>query len=231
MLDYIDKKKGIKYTFVVKSDWVEKISSYTLLLENDVYKKYDSIITNLSGELIICNDLTKLDGFCKKIVQETYQEYLDFICKRDFKKEQWVYNILDGISEQDKVLYQDDLIVICPNYTWGGQDLTRMHILTFPKDKSIRTIRDLNSTHLELLNWIREKTYQIIKLTYGFDSDIIKVFLHYAPTTYHLHVHFLLISNTDTNSSVEYSHNLTNIIENIKINSNYYQIIKLDKRI
>jgi len=231
MLHHIDKTMGIKYTFIVKSDWIKKISGNKILLENDVYKKYNSTITDLSGELIICNDLTKLDEFCIKIVQETYQEYLEFISKRDFIKEKWIYNILDGISEQNKILYQDDKIVICPNYTWDEIDMLKMHILTFPKDKSIHSIRDLHSFHLELLNWIKEKTYQTIKLIYGFDSNIIKVFLHYAPSTYHLHVHFVLISNKETNSSVEYSHNLSNVIENIKIYSNYYQIVKLDKRI
>lgn len=231
MLHNINKEKGQKYTFVVKSNWVDKIVSYDEIFSNDVFKKYNSTLNGIEGELIICSDLSKLDGFCKKISKESYQEYLDFISKRDFKKEQWVYNILDGIAEQDKILFRDDQIVIAPNYTWDGKDLTKMYLLTFPLDKSLHSIRDLNHNHIELLKHSRTKTLQIIKSEYGFDSEHIKMYLHYAPTTYHLHIHFVLISNIDTNSSVEYSHELNSVIFNLEIKSDYYQVFEMNKRI
>lgn len=231
MLHSINKEQGCKYTFIVKSNWTDKIVSYDSIMENDVFKKYNSTLNNLEGELIICEDLKKLDGFCKKIVPETYEEYLDFISKRDFKKEDWVYNILDGKSEQDKILYKDEQIVICPNYTWDGNDLSKMYLLTFPTDKTLHSIRDLTDKNIELLEHIKNKTLEIIKEKYDFEKETIKIYLHYAPTTYHLHVHFVLVSNTDVNSSIEYSHDLTNVIYNLKINSNYYQIITMNKRI
>ena len=40
-----------------------------------------------------------------------------------------------------------------------------------------------------------------------------------------------LISNTDANSSVEYSHDLNTVITNLKIKSDYYQSVMLNKRI
>lgn len=231
MLHHINKEQGKKYTFIVKSNWTDKIVEYDQIFSNDVYQKYKSQLNGVEGELIVCTNLNKLDGFCKKIVEETYQEYQDFILTRDFSKEQWVYNILDGLSEQDKILYRDDTIVISPNYTWDGQDISKMYLLVFPTDKSIHSLRDLNSTHIQLLEYIKSKTLEIIKTTYGFDSSIIKMYLHYAPTTYHLHVHFVLVSNTDTNSSVEYSHDLSTVITNLKIKSDYYQTVVLNKRI
>jgi m7GpppX diphosphatase len=239
MLHYIDKEQNKKYTFIPQSKWIDYLKKEEKTFENDVYTKYSSRVENLQGELIECVDLSKLDGFCKKIIKESYQDYQEFISKRDFKKEQWVYNILDGKAEQESILYQDDLIVILPNYTWKynpnnsdtNTDLSQMYLLTFPKDKLIHSLRDLNSTHLELLEHIQKQTFKVIKNTFGFDSDIIKSFVHYSPTTYHLHIHWVLISNTTVNSSVEYSHNLTNIISNIGIKSNYYQSVILDKRI
>ncbi len=231
MLHKIDKDQGKKYTFIVKSNWVDKIVSTEQTFSNDVFVKYEASLNNLEGELIVCSDLKKLDGFCKKITRETYSEYLDFISKRDFKKELWVYNILDGISEQDKILYKDDSIVIAQNYIWDGKDLSKMYLLAFPMDKKLHSIRDLDGSHVILLEFIKTKTLEIIKTTYGFDSDIIKMYLHYAPSTYHLHVHFVLVSNTDTNSSCEYSHELSNVIENLKINSDYYKLIVMNKRI
>ena len=161
MLHKLDKDQGKKYTFIVKSNWVDKIVSKEQTFSNDVFVKYEASLNNLEGELIICSDISKVDEFCKKVVRETYLEYLDFISKRDFKKEQWVYNILDGIAEQDKILYRDEQIVIAPNYTWANAngnangnsngngnenaisntDLTRMYLLVFPTNKSIHSIR------------------------------------------------------------------------------------------
>ncbi len=232
MLHKIDKDQGKKYTFIVKSNWVDKVVNTEQTFTNDVFVKYKSTLNEVEGELIICSDLKKLDGFCKKISRETYSEYLDFISKRDFKKEQWVYNILDGLAEQDKILYKDEKIVVAPTYTWVDyNDLSKMYLLVFPMNKKLHSIRDLDGSHIELLEFIKSKTLEIIKSTYGFESDVIKMYLHYAPSTYHLHVHFVLVSNTDTNSSCEYSHELSNVIENLKINSDYYKLVVMNKRI
>jgi len=246
MLQKINKITNKKYTFIPNSNWNESIYLNECIYSNDIYSKYKSSI-NIEGELIICNDITKLDEFNTKIVQETYQEYLEIIKNRDLKKEQWVYNILDGKSENDKILYRDDKIVIIPNYTWNSPrfsniyekkiimedniDLSKMHILTFPLDKSLHTIRSLNNSHVSLLKHIKNKTLEIIKEIYNFDKDQIKIYFHYAPSTYHLHVHFTLITYTEINSSVEYSHELSNVIFNLENISDYYQKILMNKRI
>jgi hypothetical protein len=238
----INKEENKKYTFVPKSNWIENVKKQEKIFENDVYSKYNCVIENVTGELIECTDLTKLDDFSKKIVKETYQEYKNFISQRDFKKEQWVYNILDGVAEQDKILYRDDLFVLLPNYTWNYVydnmgilnskiDLSQMYLLAFPTDKLIHSLRDLNDSHIKLLEHIQLKTLQIIKKIFDFDSEIIRAFVHYSPSTYHFHIHWTLITNINVNSSVEYSHNLSNIITNIKIKNDYYQIVELDKRV
>lgn len=86
MLVYIDSDKNKKYTFITQSKWIDNLKKEEKTFENDVYTKYISHIENLQGELIECSDLTKLDGFSKKIIKETYQEYLQFISQRDFVK-------------------------------------------------------------------------------------------------------------------------------------------------
>jgi diadenosine tetraphosphate (Ap4A) HIT family hydrolase len=234
MLHSINKEENKKYTFITKSNWTDKIEVLPdgLLFTNDVYTKQTAIINDLDGELIICSDINKLDGFCKKVEYETYQEYKKIISNRDWSKEQWVYNILDGIAEQDKILYQDDRILIAPNYTWAktGDDnnLSKMYLLVFPMDRKLHTLRDLNFAHIELLEYIKNKTLDVIKEKYGFDSNIIKMFIHYAPSTYHLHIHFVSVSNTDVNSSIEYSHDLDSVINILKIKSDYYQSVDID---
>lgn len=235
MFHSLNKQEGIKYTFICKDDWINKIEyvQNEITFTNDVYSKQNIKLNNLVGELIICKDINKLDGFCKKIINETYEEYLEIISKRDWTKEQWVYNILEGKAEQDKIIYRDEHIIIIPNYTWDGINTLKMYLLVFPIDKNLYTLRDLNHIHIVLLNHIKTKTLEIIKLTYGFDSDIIKMFIHYAPSTYHLHVHFVLVSNSEVNSSCEYSHDLNTVINILRIKSDYYQSnsIPIKKRI
>ena len=233
MLHSINKEESKKYTFITKTDWTNKIEYIHdgPIFTNDIYSKHKAKITNLEGELIVCKDINKLDEFYKKIIPETYQEYLEIISQRDFSKEQWVYNILDGIAEQNKIIYRDEYIVIIPNYTWDCMDITKMYLLVFPNDKTLHTLRDLTKTNIDLLVHIKTKTLEVIKSMWGFDSNIIKMYLHYTPSTYHLHIHFVLISNFDVNSSIEYSHDLDNVINTLKIKSDYYQIITMNKRI
>lgn len=235
MISTINKEEGIKYTFITKSDWTKKILFIPdgIILSNDIYSKHSVKIDNLDGELIICKDINKLDEFFFKIIYETYEEYLEIISKRDWIKDKWIYNILDGIAEQDKIIYKDDQIVIIPNYTWDENNNLKMYLLVFPIDKTLHTLRDLNNSHIKLLTHIKNKTLETIKLIYGLDSNIIKMFIHYLPSTYHLHVHFVLISNLDVNSSTEYSHDLDTVINILGIKSDYYQseYISIKKRI
>jgi m7GpppX diphosphatase len=138
---------------------------------------------------------------------------------------------LDGIAEQDAILYCDKHVIVIPNYSWNGKDIEKMHILTFPTDKLLRSIRDLTANHIELLQYCKEKTIETIKKTYGFNEQMIKMYFHYSPSTYHLHIHSVLTSNTDCNSSVEYSHELSNVIFNLSLKSDYYQLAIMNKRI
>jgi diadenosine tetraphosphate (Ap4A) HIT family hydrolase len=234
-MNYTDKKNKIKFSFLplelndIQIEEAIKNRKEPHFL-NDIYEKYYTHF-DISGEMIVCKNYKKQDAFCKKVMPETYKQYLEFISKRDFSKDQWVYNILDGNAEQDRVLYKDDKIIILPNYTWDIKDIQKMHILTFPFDRTLKTIRDLNGSHITLLEHCRNTTMEIIKNTYGFDKDQIKIFIHYAPSTYHLHIHFTLVTNNDCCSSVEYSHELSNVIFNLSIKSDYYQTIIMNKRI
>ena len=92
-----------------------------------------------------------------------------------------------------------------------------MHILTFPTNKKLRSIRDLTSNDIKMLQHCKFMTLKMIKEKYGFDESEIKIFIHYAPSTYHLHIHFYLTSNISCESSVEYSHDLDTVIFNLKI--------------
>jgi len=209
---------------------IDNIKKDKLILKNDIYEKY-SATAEIDGGLIVCNDVNLMKRFKKKIIKETYDSYLRYIAKRDPKKDQWIYNIINGTSEQDSILYRDELCIVVPTYIWDGKNTETMHLLCMPVDISLRSIRSLNSSHIPLLEHMKCVTLNVIKSKYNIDECYVKMYFHYEPSTYHLHIHFVNIANNHARSSVEYSHDLNNVIFNLSICDDYYQRAILNKRI
>ena len=200
------------------------------VFQNDIYDKYQTTAT-VEGELIVCNDTSKMRKSQKKIVKETYQEYLKIIERRETDKDQWIYNIIDGISEQESIIYKDDKCIVIPSYMWNSKDVEKLQIICLPIDKTLRTIRSLEFKDIPLLKHMKKVTCKIIKEKYGLDECYIKQFFHYEPSTYHLHIHFINIENVECQSSVEYSHEIDSVIFNLFICPNYYKQVVMNKRI
>jgi m7GpppX diphosphatase len=198
-------------------------------MENDIYKKYEAT-AEILGELIVCNDVTKIKQTEKKIIKETYKSYLKTLENRDPKKDKWIYNILDGSSEQESILYRDDKCIVIPTYMWDSVNIDKLHILCLPIDLNLRSIRSLTNEHIPLLKHMKLVTTEIIKIKYDLDECYLKMFFHYEPSTYHLHIHFANVSNHETRSSVEYSHEFHNVLFNLSIRSDYYKQAILNRR-
>jgi m7GpppX diphosphatase len=221
---------NVNYKFLPsKLTNVNSIIKHKLILKNDIYEKYEAT-AQVDGELVICNDVNLMRHSEKKITRETYEDYLKCINKRDPKKDKWIYNIIEGKSEQDSILHRDEQCIVIPTYMWDGKNVDKLQLLCIPMDRSLRCIRSLNSTHIPLLEHMKRTTISIIKNKYDIDETCLKMFFHYDPSTYHLHIHFENAAFRDAQSSVEYSHELNNVIFNLSICDNYYQRIILNKR-
>lgn len=221
---------NVNYKFIPSNlSTIDSIVKKEIVLKNDIYEKYNAV-AEIEGELIICNDTSEFRCFEKKLVRETYHDYLEYISKRNIEKDRWIYNIIDGISEQDSVLYMDDICVIIPTYMWDSKNIDKLHLLCLPRDTTLRCIRSLTSAHIPLLEYMKKVTLDIIKEKYGLNEYYIKMFFHYDPSTYHLHIHFVNVANHDSHSSVEYSHELNNVLFNLSICYDYYQKVILNKR-
>lgn len=191
------------------------------ILDEDKLRSYSyKVFNNSELCLMYCSR--------KKITKETYEDYELFLQTRDFSKDKWIYDIIDGKKETDKVQYRDSNMLIVPSYIWNEKDDKLMYLLGIPTDKSIRSIRSLGPEHLELLKLMREQLYKHVKNKYGYNRDELKVFLHYSPSCYHLHIHVALVTNNLVNSSIEYSHLLDQVIENIELVPDYYKRVTLN---
>ena len=69
---------------------------------------------------------------------------------------------------------------------------------------------------------------EAIEQKYGIPSDQLRVYLHYQPSYYHLHVHFTQLSYAAPKTSIGDAHLLHDIIDNIeRIDAHYYQKCRL----
>lgn len=224
-----------KYTFIPENNITD--AQFNLnkesKVENDIYEQYDQVTAqlNIHGKLLICNDVNKLQQKNKVINKETYDDYvqnMELNGDKYLQQDEWIYNIINGISEQEKIIAKTSSCIIIPNYTWNENNITQLQVLGFPIQCSIRTLRDLTSEHIPLLLHIKSEGLCNIENKYGLHQNKIKVFINYRPSTYHLHIHFVNIDSEILLSSVEHSHYLDYIIFNLQLDSNYYKKIILD---
>jgi len=65
---------------------------------NDIYEKYSGY-TTVNGELLVCNDISKIKKSKHKIKRDTYDDYLKLLNNYNIEKDRWIYNIIDDIAE------------------------------------------------------------------------------------------------------------------------------------
>jgi m7GpppX diphosphatase len=97
-----------------------------------------------------------------------------------------------------------------------------LYCLGIVKDKGLASIRDLTSDHIPLLKDMQEKGLDAIKNIYGIQRDQIRVFSHYHPQFYHFHLHYTRLEN-EIGSTVEKGHLVSDIIQNLELDGNFYQ--------
>ena len=86
-------------------------------------------------------------------------------------------------------------------------------------------MRDLNTEALPLLRNVLTKGCAAILDRFGVPASSLKVYLHYHPSYYHLHVHFVHASmDASAGLSAGKAHLLESVIDNIaNIAGDYYQ--------
>jgi len=57
------------------------------------------------------------------------------------------------------------------------------------------------------------------------DIEKIRAFVHYQPTFYYFHVHYLSIELESFSTQINRAHDLFGIIQNLKLDSDYYKKI------
>eukprot|EP01043_Picozoa_sp_COSAG02_P008293 COSAG02_NODE_263_length_26627_cov_47.198168_2_plen_607_part_00 len=148
----------------------------------------------------------------------------------------WLHNVLSGAKEKERVLHTDDNFLMSvdtkwathpdcnstPREEWHGHSSTeQLYCLAIVRDTTLPTLRELRACHLPLLHAILSTGRDTIKKVYGVDHDQLRVFMHYHPQFYHLHVHFTR-SHVNPGCEAERAHLLTDVIQNLESDGDYY---------
>jgi m7GpppX diphosphatase len=144
---------------------------------------------------------------------------------RDAGRLNWVYNIIEGKKEVDEVIYRttlgqegDEGFLMIPNLHWDRKTIEALHLLCIVERRDLWSLRDLRKKHIPWLKHMKAKTIDATVKTYPqIDEDQLKLFCHYQPTYYHLHIHVVHVTLEATSTqSVGKAVGLDSIIEQLE---------------
>lgn len=193
--------------FSTESSYLEAFSQLVTniqnLGDNDIYKWYmANSVSNgskasppdLKLNLIYpCKDshIKKYSFQQSRSVVETPEIYKNYVrpymskCREEGRLN-WVFNILEGRTEQENVLFRskptgdakDDYILL-PDLNWDRTTIGSLHLLALVQRRDIWSVRDLTKQHVNWLRSLRKTlTDTVEKLYPGVEADMLKLYLH-----------------------------------------------------
>ena len=89
---------------------------------------------------------------------------------------QWVYNILEGRSEAERVVYRDEDpltgFVLIPDLKWDTKDLNNLYLVAVVRRRDILSLRDLTAEHIPLLRHIMTSGKVSLSLSLSFPPSL-----------------------------------------------------------
>lgn len=170
--------------------------------DNDIYRWYLASLGHAVADspdlkltlMFPCTDLhiKKYSPQLLRMVTETPKIYKDHVRpymqkKREEGRLNWVFNILEGRSEQEDVMLRDlgqganpdDGFLLMPDMNWDRQTLTSLRLLALVERRDIWSLRDLRKSHVDWLKHMREKILDAtMKLYSEIDRDMLKLYVH-----------------------------------------------------
>ena len=101
--------------------------------------------------------------------------------QRESGRLNWVFNILDGRTEQENVLYRspastptDQRFLLLPDLNWDRETLGSLHLLALVERRDLWSVRDLRKGHVE---WLREmvgRLTEVVQQLYGEGGEMVR---------------------------------------------------------
>jgi m7GpppX diphosphatase len=143
-----------------------------------------------------------------RIVTETPEIYAQYIrpfmqAKREKGALNWVFNILEGRTEQEDVIYRafdpapDEGFLLLPDLNWDRKTISSLHLLGLVERRDIWSVRDLKKTNVGWLKHMREMLLEAtVKLYPELESDQLKLYVHCKSLFFHTSIHVHIATRT-----------------------------------
>jgi len=161
---------------------------------------------------------------------ESYDHYISKVVpKISTRKTEWIYNLIDNHQNEsrEKILYQDKYFILLHDKKWKSESTYDLHIVAYFKDRSFKCMRDLTGEQIELIEYVKNKSCEVIKKNYNLTEDQLNILFHYRPSVWLLHMHFINVLFKTNDVAVDKAHSIYNVIENLKLDRDYFKKIKL----
>ncbi|OJD19396.1 hypothetical protein AJ78_00666 [Emergomyces pasteurianus Ep9510] len=245
ILGFIDDAPGIliveRAAFVSDSDSIKAmhaaLTNVANLGANDIYRWYLASTgrnhvspPDLKLNLIWpCTEqhILKYSAQNVRMVTETPEIYANYVraymqSKREGGRLNWVYNIIEGRKEQEDVIVRvsdpDEGFLLLPDLNWDRKTLGTLRLLCLVERRDIWSLRDLKKKHILWLKHMRAKVLDgVVKVYPQLERDQLKLYLHYQPTYYHLHIHVVnVMLEAGTTQSTGKAFGLENLISQLE---------------
>ena len=122
----------------------------------EIPNDYSSKTTNFSNTGLSETTLPNIGN--KVMIIETYADYVIKANARDHVRDKWIYDILDGTRETDRVIYRNKYFLLIPSLCSSNVEPIKFHLLCFATNTSIKSLRDLTEENIPLLKYMYKKT-------------------------------------------------------------------------
>jgi m7GpppX diphosphatase len=122
-----------------------------------------------------------------RLVTETPEIYAQYVRpwiqrQREKGTLNWIFNILEGRSEQEDVIYREhgeEGFLLAPDLNWDRKTMTSLHLLGLVERRDIWSVRDLTKGKTEWVRHMREKFLEAtVKLYPEIERDQLKLYIH-----------------------------------------------------
>lgn len=126
------------------------------------------------------------------MVTETPEIYRDSIrpymsAKREEGRLNWVFNILEGRTEQEDVILrekgpdgtEEGGFLVLPDLNWDRKTMGSLHLLALVMRRDIWSLRDLKKKHIPWLKYLRERLLEeTVRVYPQLETDQLKLYVH-----------------------------------------------------
>ena len=127
-----------------------------------------------------------------RVVTETteiYEKYVRLYMqrKRAEGRLNWVFNIIEGRTEQEDVIlresknlgHEEEGFLLLPDMNWDRKTIGSLRILGLVERRDLMSLRDLKKKHVQWLKRMQEKILGAVAGIYeGVEKDMLKIYMH-----------------------------------------------------